>query len=186
MEIFDVNASELIKEIAGDFKQRLKQPEWSKWVKSGTHVERAPQNREWWFERTASVLYRVFKDGPVGTGSLRTYYGGRKNRGVRPQHKRMAGGKIIRTCLQSLEKEGLIKKGKTGREITPKGQSYLGKMAKEVKVRQKETPVQEVFSEKKQAEDEIIKKAREDLRAREKAERPKEKEPKPKEESGSK
>jgi len=48
------------------------------------------------------------------------------------RHKR-AGGKIVRTCLQQLEKAGLVKnvKGK-GRVVTPKGQSLLEKTATEL------------------------------------------------------
>lgn len=129
MGIFDVEPAVLIKEIAKDFRQKFKQPQWAEWVKTGTHTERAPQNKDWFFERTASVLYRVYKDGPVGTESLRTYYGGRKKRGVRPEKKRKSSGKIIRTCLQTLEKEGFIKKGKTGRAVTGKGESYLHRLA---------------------------------------------------------
>jgi small subunit ribosomal protein S19e len=76
-------------------------------------------------------LYRVFKDGPVGTESLRTYYGGRKSRGSKPHRHYKAGGKIIRMALQQLEKSKLIATSKTGgRMITPAGQKYLNAMSK--------------------------------------------------------
>ncbi|MFH1225037.1 MAG: 30S ribosomal protein S19e [Candidatus Diapherotrites archaeon] len=134
MGVFDVPAGALIGEIAKELKGRIAQPKWAGLVKTGVNRERAPQNPDWYFVRTASVLYRVYTDGPVGTGSLRTYYGGRKRRGVRTEHFREAGGKIIRTCLQNLEKEGLIKKvekGK-GRIISAKGAGYLNRKANEV------------------------------------------------------
>jgi DNA-binding PadR family transcriptional regulator len=53
-------------------------------------------------------------------------------RGVKPQKFRKASGKIIRNCLQALEKDGLIKKLKKGRVISPKGEAYLTKKAKEL------------------------------------------------------
>jgi ribosomal protein S19E (S16A) len=40
---------------------------------------------------------------------------------------------IIRTALQLLEKQGLVKKGKNGRELTSKARSLLDKTASEVK-----------------------------------------------------
>ena len=62
MGIFDVEPAVLIKEMAKDFKGKFKQPQWAEWVKTGTHAERAPQSKDWFFERAASVLYRVYKD----------------------------------------------------------------------------------------------------------------------------
>ena len=159
MGIFDVEPAVLIKEMAKDFRQKFKQPQWTEWVKTGPHTERAPQSKDWFFERTASVLYRVYKDGPVGTESLRTYYGGRKKRGVRPEKKRKSGGKIIRTCLQALEKEGFIKKVKTGRAVTSKGESYLNKLAKDAKaMHEKETKEKAEQKSQKEA-DELTKQA---------------------------
>ena len=80
----------------------------------------------------ASLLYRILKDGPIGTQRLRSYYGGRKARGVAPKIFRKAGGKIIRACLQELEKMGLVQKNKAGgRIISGKGSAFLDKMAKE-------------------------------------------------------
>ncbi len=132
MGVFDVPASALIKVVAADLKkQGLKQPDWIMFVKTGSHRERAPDNPEWFYERAASILYRIYKEGPLGTGSLRNYYGGKKRRGVKKARFQKAGGKIIRVCLQELEKQGLIKKDKKGRIITGKGQSYLNKLAKE-------------------------------------------------------
>ena len=140
MAVFDVDTTLLIEEISKDLSKELQQPVFVDFVKTGTSRERAPQNRDWWFTRAASIFYRIYKEGPLGTGSLRTYYGGKKNRGVRPHKFFKAGGKVIRTCLQELEKAGYIKKTEkgNGRKISPKGQSYLNKKAKEVKAREKE------------------------------------------------
>jgi ribosomal protein S19E (S16A) len=64
----------------------------------------------------------------VGVERLRTRYGGRKNRGVRPARFRKSSGKIIRTILQQLEKAGLVetlKERQFGRRLTPKGRNFL-------------------------------------------------------------
>lgn len=130
MGIFDVPPAILIKEVAKDLKEKIQKPQWIDFVKTGTSRERAPQDKDFWFYRNASILYRVYKDGPVGTGSLRTYYGGRKNRGVKPEHHNKGSGKIVRTCLQELEKKGFIKKSKKGRIITGTGEKYLFEISK--------------------------------------------------------
>ncbi|MBU0662653.1 30S ribosomal protein S19e [Candidatus Micrarchaeota archaeon] len=144
----------LIDEVAKELKGKIEAPQWTDFVKTGVNRNRAPQNPDWYFVRAASILYRVYADGPVGTESLRSYYGGRQRRGVRTEHFRKASGKIIRTCLQALEKEGLIKKverGK-GRTITGKGESYLHGRAKVVAEGFKKIRADENAKEKERAE----------------------------------
>jgi len=152
--IFDVPAVELIEAVAADIKKsgNYKEPAWTLFAKSGRHRERAPQRKDWWFMRCASILYRVYKDGPVGTESLRSYYGGKRNRGVKPHHFFKASGKVIRTCLQALEKDGLIKKAKPkGREIAAKGEKFLNVKAKEALAvwQDKQMRAVEITAEKK-------------------------------------
>ena len=43
-----------------------------------------------------------------------------------------AGGSIITDALNALEKAGLVKKGKKGREITAAGKSLLDKVANDI------------------------------------------------------
>lgn len=133
--VFEVPTTELIEKLAKEFQanEKLKAPEFTKFVKTGSHRERAPQRKDWYSIREASVLYRFFVNGPNGIQSLRTYYGGRKKRGVKPESFRKASGKIVRTVVQLLEKEGYLKKAKKGREISNKGKSLLEKKAKELK-----------------------------------------------------
>lgn len=132
----DVPAQIMITEIAKDLKtnKKVKMPEFAQFVKTGCSRERAPQDADWWFMRMASILRKVAINDKTTVNSLRTYYGGRKNRGVKPEEFRKAGGKIIRVCLQDLEKLQLISKSdeKKGRIITPAGQKYLDKMATEI------------------------------------------------------
>ncbi|MBN1941014.1 MAG: 30S ribosomal protein S19e [Candidatus Diapherotrites archaeon] len=166
MKAFDVAPNKIVNATALELeKQGLKMPEWAVFVKTGSHRERTPTDTKWWYNRLASVLYRVYKDGPVGTQRLRTYYGGRKNRGVKPHAFRKAGGKIIRVCLQELEKQGLIKKNKSGgRVISGRGASLLDKISKAaLKLAEEEkakTVERRAVREKRIAQD--TKKSRED------------------------
>ena len=133
MGVFDVPTRFVMEAISKDLKEKntVQSPAFAEYVKTGAHADRAPSDPDWYYSRCASLLYRVLKDGPVGTGSLRTYYGGRKNRGVKPHKHYKAGGKIIRLGLQQLEKAGLIKKNeKGGRVISPKGQKYMNDMSR--------------------------------------------------------
>ncbi len=132
--VFDVPADLLIEKVADEFKDndKINSPAWSHFVKTGVHKERKPERADWWYVRTASIVRRVYMDGPVGVMSLRTYYGGKKDRGVRPEVFRKGSGSIIRTALHQLEDAGLVEKVEGGRVVTPAGRSFLDKMSGEV------------------------------------------------------
>nr|4V4N_BU Chain BU, 30S ribosomal protein S19E [Methanocaldococcus jannaschii] len=134
--VYDVPGDLLVERVAQRLKEipEIKPPEWAPFVKTGRHKERLPEQEDWWYYRVASILRRVYLDGPVGIERLRTYYGGRKNRGHAPEKFYKAGGSIIRKALQQLEAAGFVEKvpGK-GRVITPKGRSFLDKIATELK-----------------------------------------------------
>ncbi|MEM2192210.1 MAG: 30S ribosomal protein S19e [Candidatus Hadarchaeales archaeon] len=132
--ISEVPVADLLQRLKEELKkmEELTPPPWSYFVKTGVSRERPPEQLDWWHMRAASILRRIYVDGPVGVSRLRTYYGGRQNRGQPPEHFRKGSGKIIRTILQQLEKAGLVKKEKSGRKITKKGISLLEKVAGEI------------------------------------------------------
>src|SRR3989344_5492965 len=133
MGVSDADPQQVVLKTAGELKKiaDIKPPEWAGVVKTSAHLERVPsQGAEFWFDRCASILYQVFKNGPGGTERWRNKYGGRTSHMVRTSHHKKAGGKTIRLALQQLEKSGLIKKEKAGRTITAKGKSALDKSAK--------------------------------------------------------
>jgi small subunit ribosomal protein S19e len=131
----EVDPNELIERAAKLLEEGklVEPPEWSGYVKTGMHKERPPVNRNWWYVRAAAVLRSTYKLGPIGTSKLRTKYGGRKNRGVKPEHHYRGSGAVIRKALQQLEKSGLVvnqEKGvHKGRNISNKGKSMLDKIA---------------------------------------------------------
>lgn len=136
--IKSVNTNELNKKAAEELKkQKLVQPtEWSKFVKTGHNKERLPDNQDWWYARSAAILLTISGRGPVGTQKLRTKFGGKKRRGHKPAHFYKASGSIIRKILQQLEKSELIKQTEKGvhkgRVLTPKGTSFLDKLAVQI------------------------------------------------------
>ncbi|MCD6513406.1 MAG: 30S ribosomal protein S19e [Candidatus Odinarchaeota archaeon] len=133
--VYDVPASKLIERVAEELKKmpEIKPPEWAKFVKTGIHKERAPEQPDWWYIRCASILRKIYIHGPVGISRLRVAYGGRQKRGFAPEHFRRGSGSIIRKALQQLEKAGLIEKtNREGRIISRKGRSFLDRIAYDI------------------------------------------------------
>jgi len=140
MNVYDSNQAELIKKVAEELKkiEVIKKPIWANFVKTSVARERTPVDPNWWYIRTASILRKMYiLDKPIGTNKLRTYYGGRKNRGHKPEKFYKGSGKIIRVVLQQLEKAGLIKPVTDGihkgRRISPLGKKILDKISKNAK-----------------------------------------------------
>ncbi|MDI6690304.1 MAG: 30S ribosomal protein S19e [Candidatus Bathyarchaeota archaeon] len=132
----DVPASKFIKKLAKYLKENVDEvnpPTWASIVKTGSHVQRQPQNSDWWYIRCASLLRKVYIYGPIGLEKLRAEYGGRKDFGVKPEHVVKAGGAIIRKALQQLEAAGLIETTKPkGRRMTKEGRKLLQEIAEDV------------------------------------------------------
>ncbi len=121
----------LILAVADKLKEveHIQPPVWASFVKTGVHKERPPTQPDWWYIRTAAILRKVALMGPVGTNKLRVHFGGRKNRGHKPDAFRRGSGSVIRNALQQLEAAGLVKQvevhGHKGRVVTPQGESLL-------------------------------------------------------------
>ncbi len=136
--INDVPINRLIERTAESLKadNLIKPPEWSAYVKTGMHKERPPISNDWWYSRAAAILKSIEKLGPIGVSKLRTKYGGRKNRGHKPDKFYRGSGSIIRKVLQQLEAAKLIEQRQIGlhkgRVLTGKGKAYLAKAAKEL------------------------------------------------------
>lgn len=159
MGIQDVPAEYLIEEVTGKLAGETTKPIWADYVKTGVHSERAPQRTDWFFVRMASILYRAYRWGTIGTEALRTYYGGRRNRGVKREHQYKASGKVIRSCVQTLEKLGYLEKAKPkGRKLSVKGFRLLNEMSKITEKNLKEgkyakkAKARKAFDEKKKKE----------------------------------
>lgn len=129
---FDVDAKTLIGKMAEKLKEKIKKPTWMDFVKTGSHVGRAPQQKDFWWIRCASLLRKLYVKGQVGVSKLRKEYGGRVKKGSGREHRRIAGGAIIRKALQVLEGEGYVAKAQKGRTLTSKGKTFVDSAAKEI------------------------------------------------------
>jgi small subunit ribosomal protein S19e len=139
--VYDVPPKELIDAVAQELKTagKVQPPEWAAYVKTGVHKDMPPTNPDWWYVRCASVLRRVYIDGPVGVSRLRSYYGGKHRRSVVTPSFAKGSGSIAREALQQLEKAGFIKKLKKGRQVTPEGQAFLDDMSHQTKSKLQKT-----------------------------------------------
>jgi len=135
VRVYDVPADELINALAEHLKKvpEVEPPQWAAFVKTGSHAERPPQQLDWWYTRAASLLRKVYLNGPIGIQHLESTYGGSKALAYFPKHHRDAGGSIIRNLLKELEQAELVaKQGNKGRVLTPKGVALLDKVSKDV------------------------------------------------------
>lgn len=133
--VHDVPAEDLIdrlQEELGDHEE-VEPPEWARYAKTGADRELPPEEEDWWYRRSASILRRIYVEGPVGVSSLKKHYGGLDRSGSNPAHQKDGSGSVIRTVIHQLEAEGLVEQaGGEGRRVTAEGQSLLDDVAAEV------------------------------------------------------
>ena len=133
--LYDVPADVLIGELADRLADRIEEPDWAGYTKTGEGRELPPEDEDFWYVRAGSLLRKVATDGPIGVDRLSTVYGSKKAGSTRyrvASETSTAGGKkIIRTILQQLEEEDLVETAQgEGRRITPAGRSFLDDAAK--------------------------------------------------------
>lgn len=132
--VYDVPPSIIIKSVSEKLKKaKIAQPEWVQYVKTGPNREHQPMEADWWYIRCASILRKLYEKGPIGVNRLSRIYGGKRNRGMKPERRTKGSGSIIKDALVQLEALELVKTTKRGRELTPKGVSLLDKASHEVK-----------------------------------------------------
>ena len=110
--VYDLSGEAYVIKLSEELKKinEFEMPKWASYVKTSVSEERPPVNQDWWYIRAASILRKLYiLDKPIGTNRLKNLYGGRKNRGHKPERFYTGSGKIIRTILQQLEKAELIK-----------------------------------------------------------------------------
>ncbi len=134
---YDVPPSVLIDRLAKHLKEEVDEinpPTWAPFAKTGIHTQRPPTNPDWWFTRCSSLLRKIYVKGPIGIEKLRSEYGGRLDRGAKPEHARKGSGAIVRKALQQLQTAGLVKPQRNeGRVVTSEGRQLLDRLATEIK-----------------------------------------------------
>lgn len=140
--VYELDAQEFNLKLAEALKgvEDFKEPEWAGFVKSGPSKERPIEDEDFWFKRAASILRQIYKHKVVGVNRLRTKYGSKKNRGMKPERFKKAGGKIIRVILQQCDEAGFtriaedvkgVRSKRPGRELTVKGKEFMESIGKE-------------------------------------------------------
>lgn len=135
--LYDAPADELVAELAAELEDRLDEPDWAQFAKTGAGRELPPEQDDFWATRAASLLRKVAMEGPIGVKRLATAYGdttdGSNRYGVSPPKSTSSSRNIVRTALQQLEDEGLVEQQHDrGRVVTAEGRSLLDETASEV------------------------------------------------------
>lgn len=135
--LYDVPTEDLIEEVADRLEDRIEEPGWAAFVKTGADRELPPQQEDFWHRRAASLLRKVADRGPIGVGKLAADYGGAKQGSTRyrvaPPRHADGSRNIIRTILQDLEEEGFVETAQgEGRRITADGRAFLDEAASDV------------------------------------------------------
>lgn len=135
VNVYDVPAEPLISKVAEKLKSegKIKPPEWTDYVKTGVHKEKAPNIHDWWYLRIAAVLRKVYIMGPIGVSRLSSEFGGKVDRGSKPYKAGKGSRSVARKALMQLEESGYVvnEKGK-GRIIAPRGRSLLDNTSYEI------------------------------------------------------
>ena len=134
-KVYDVPADIFINKLSEDLKnQDIPAPDWSAFVKTGTHADKPPQNSGWWHVRCASILRKIYLHGPLTVNDMRTIYGdGKRKMYYGARHHRDASGAIIRNAAHALEKLGYVEQvEKKGRILSRQGMKKLDNLATEI------------------------------------------------------
>ena len=133
-KVHDVPADVLLRKLTDILKNEdIPAPSWASFVKTGSHADRPPHEKDWWHIRCASILRKIYLHGPIGINDLRKEFGGGKPVGYGAAHHRDAGGAIIRNAIHGLEKLGYVEKvEKKGRIVTKQGMQKLDRLATEI------------------------------------------------------
>ena len=133
-KVYDIPADMLIKKLTEILKSEdINPPTWISFVKTGVHADKPPQKVDWWYTRCASILRKIYLNGPISITDMRSMYGGGKARGYGIASHRYAGGAIIRNAVHGLEKLGYVEMvEKKGRIVTKQGMKKLDNLSTEI------------------------------------------------------
>jgi len=130
--VYELPAGEYNTKLAEALKQieQIKEPIWAAYVKTGVAKQRPPQEKDFWQKRAASILRQIYIHNVVGVNRLKTRYGSKQNRGMKPEKFKKSSGKIIRVILQQCEAAELLEKAnqpgkRAGRKLTDQGKQLL-------------------------------------------------------------
>jgi len=131
--VYEVKPEAIIEELKEQLKSEIEAPEWGSHIKTKVAGEKSPQQDDWWERRAASMMRKLYVNGPIGVRGITKQYGDTDRRGVGQPHFRTASRNVTRTIFQQLEDAGYVQtiEGE-GRDLTPDGRSLLDNLTKEL------------------------------------------------------
>lgn len=132
---YDVPAEKLVPRLAEELRKldTVKPPDWAMFAKAGRHREKSPIDDGWWFVRSAAVLRKIYLDGPIGTTRLAAAFGGKADRGSKPNKAVRGSRAIARKTMKQLEASQLVQRDKNGgRAVTGKGRKLVDGLSTEL------------------------------------------------------
>ena len=137
--VLDVPSNKFVNALALFFKEKniIKLPEWSPIVKCSHANEIVPLSNDYLYIKAAAIarILYVTKKKSLGVGSLRTFFGKKKRRGVQPPKSMKAGGRCIREIVHQLKQNGYVENYGNAEEttfglvLTKQGRTELDKIA---------------------------------------------------------
>ena len=100
----DVTSHDFVIAYAAHLKRigKIEVPKWHELVKTGTSRELAPYDPDWYYIRAAAIARRVYLRGGIGVGAFKRIFGGKINRGTRPETFQTGSGSVCRHILKEV------------------------------------------------------------------------------------
>ena len=137
--VLDVPSNKFVNALASFFKEKnvIKLPEWSPIVKCSHANEIVPLSNDFLYVKAAAIarILYITKKKSLGVGSLRSFFGKKKRRGVQPPKSMKAGGRCIREIVKQLKDNGYVENYRNteqttfGLVLTKNGRTELDKIA---------------------------------------------------------
>nr|CAH8870216.1 unnamed protein product [Trichobilharzia regenti] len=134
VSVKDIDGHVYIKALAQFLKKtgKVKLPDWTDVVKLSAANQLAPYDPDWFYVRCAAVLRHLYIR-PTGLTGLSKAFSRKKRNGVRPSHRSLAHGSVIRKAMQQMEALGLCQKREGGgRSLTSAGRRDLDRLAYQI------------------------------------------------------
>merc|ERR1711988_463739 len=147
----DVPCNDFIQAYADFLKKsnKITPPAWVDLVKTGHYHELSPYDEDWFYVRAAAIVRKLYVRPQLGVGRLADIFGGKERNGSARKHHAHDSKSVIRACMKSLEKAGILMRLNDKRNrnyvdrpsgeskhfcrvVTPEGQKAINHIAGEV------------------------------------------------------
>jgi small subunit ribosomal protein S19e len=102
-------------------------------IKTGRGRERAPEDNDWYYMRTAATVRQLAANGAVTAEFLANKYGNRKNRGVRPSKFVPCDLYLCESVLDNLKNMGWIDPSNKSDMLTDRAKKTVREIIEKVR-----------------------------------------------------